>query len=126
MTNQNQQTVMLKDVHGNEYHLNMRSVTAIFEHTKAGVVLLAFGGSSAINIPTTLDNLIEKHNLNETTDFVTFADPDDGDRILLNVHKKPVLVARKYDGRVNIVYDNNSQFVIKGEPSEVLEKLGVE
>ncbi|UDW84600.1 hypothetical protein K7G91_000886 [Pasteurella canis] len=127
MTDQNrQQPVMLTDADGIDCYLNMRSVTAILELTKVKAVLLVFGDSSSINIPTTLDNLIETYNLNETTGFVTFTDPDSGDRILLNTHKKPVLAARKYDGRTNIIYDNNNQFVVKGTLSEVLEKLGVE
>lgn len=127
MTNQNrQQPVMLTDANGFDYYLNMRSVTAILELTKDKAVLLAFGGSLSFKIPTTLDNLIETHNLNESTGFVTFTDPDSGDRILLNTHKKPVLAARRYDGRTNIIYDNNNQFVVKGAPSELLEKLGVE
>ncbi|HED4408960.1 TPA: hypothetical protein R4328_002099 [Pasteurella multocida] len=69
MTDQNQQTVMLTDVHGNEYHSNMRSVTAILEHKYAGEVLLAFGISSAIKIPKSLNELIEKCNLNETAEL---------------------------------------------------------
>ncbi|MFC0995938.1 hypothetical protein ACFGZ1_06090 [Pasteurella multocida] len=125
MTDQNQQTVMLTDVHGNEYHSNMWSVTAILEHKYAGEVLLAFGISSAIKIPKSLNELIEKCNLNETAGFVTFTDPDNGDRILLNAHKKPIFVARKYDDRINIVYDNGIQIIVKEPANEVMQKLGM-
>ncbi|HDR1856457.1 TPA: hypothetical protein QB617_000230 [Pasteurella multocida] len=34
MTNQNQQIATLKDWRGNEYHVNMQLITAIFEQKK--------------------------------------------------------------------------------------------
>ncbi|MEB3457363.1 hypothetical protein [Pasteurella multocida] len=125
MTNQNQQIVMLKDWRGNEYHVNMQLITAIFEQEDAEEVLLCFGNNSAIKIPKLFDELIEKHGLNETAGFVVFTDPDNGNRIMLNTHNKPLFVGCKYEDRSNIAYDNGIQIIVKGSPSEVLEKLGM-
>ncbi|HHE3650432.1 TPA: hypothetical protein ACPD3C_002031 [Pasteurella multocida] len=125
MTNQNQQIATLKDWRGNEYHVNMQLITAIFEQKNAEEVLLCFGNNSVIKIPKLFNELIEKHSLNETAGFVVFTDPDNGNRIMLNTHNKPLFVGCKYEDRSNIAYDNGIQIIVKGSPSEVLEKLGM-
>lgn len=125
MTNQNQQIVMLKDWRGNKYYINMQLITAIFEQEDAEAVLLCFGNNSAIRIPKLFDELIEKHSLNETAGFVTFTDPDNGNRILLNMHNKPLFVGCKYEDRSNIAYDNGIQIIVKGPANEVMQKLGM-
>ncbi|HHE3513979.1 TPA: hypothetical protein ACPDKP_000764 [Pasteurella multocida] len=125
MTNQNQQIVMLKDRRGNKYYVNMQLITAIFEQEDAEAVLLCFGNNSATRIPKLFDELIEKHSLNETAGFVTFTDPDNGNRILLNIHNKPLFVGCKYEDRSNIAYDNGIQIIVKEPANEVMQKLGM-
>ncbi|HDR1870570.1 TPA: hypothetical protein QB623_001270 [Pasteurella multocida] len=125
MTNQNQQIATLKDWRGNEYHVNMQLITAIFEQKNAEEVLLCFGNNSAIKIPKLFDELIEKHSLNETAGFVVFTDPDNGNRIMLNIHNKPLFVGCKYEDRSNIAYDNGIQIIVKEPANEVMQKLGM-